>query len=65
MQKAGSVFIYHGCGKSGTETVIDVDDGNVGRAGVEHGEERSKAVEVGAVADGRGNGDHLGNIVGV
>src|SRR5207249_6639522 len=42
---------------SSAETVVDVDDGNVGSAGIEHAEERRHAAETGAVADAGGNGN--------
>jgi len=42
----------------GSETVVDVDDGDVGGATIEHAEERGDAAEAGAVADAGGNSDH-------
>src|SRR5258708_8056356 len=39
----------------GAETVVDVDDGDVGGATIEHPEERGDAAEACAVADARGN----------
>ena len=44
--------------EAGAEAVVDVDDGDAGRAGVEHGEERGETLERGAVADARRDGDH-------
>src|SRR5580704_3156624 len=41
----------------GSETVVDVDDGDVGGATVEHAEERGDASEAGAIADAGGDGD--------
>src|SRR6266550_57213 len=41
----------------GAETVVDVDNGDVGGATVEHPEECGDAAEAGAVADAGGNGD--------
>jgi hypothetical protein len=44
-------------GVGGAEAVVDVDDGDVGGAGVEHAEEGGGAVKAGTVADGGGDGD--------
>ena len=41
----------------GAEAVVDVDDGDVGRAGVEHAEQRGDSAEGCAVADAGGHGD--------
>jgi hypothetical protein len=41
----------------GAETVVDIDDGDVGGATVEHAEERGDAAEAGAVADAGGDGN--------
>src|SRR6266550_1790623 len=41
----------------GAKAVVDVDNGDVGGATVEHPEERGDATEAGAVADAGGNGD--------
>src|SRR6185437_16058418 len=42
----------------GTEAVVDVDNTDVWRAGVEHAEERGCSGEGGSVADGGGDGDN-------
>ena len=42
----------------GAKTVVDVHDGNIGSAGIEHTEQRRDAAEAGAVADAGGHGDH-------
>ena len=41
----------------GAEAVVDIDDGDVGSAGVEHAEESGNSTEAGAVADAGGDGD--------
>src|SRR6266516_2172071 len=41
----------------GAEAVVDVDDGDVGGATVEHAEESGDAAEACAIADAGGNGD--------
>jgi len=46
-----------GCVVGGAEAVIDVDDGDVGRAGVEHAEESCGSGEGGSIADGGGHGE--------
>src|SRR4051812_35947967 len=55
---APGIFGNQRCDDSGTESIVDIDHADIGGAGVEHGEERGQALEVGAVADRRGNGDH-------
>jgi len=50
-----------GCGVGCAEAVVDVDDGDVGGAGVEHAEEGGGSVEAGSVADGGGDGDDGGS----
>ena len=40
-----------GGGVGGAEAVVDVDDGDVGGAGVEHAEEGGGSGEAGSVAD--------------
>lgn len=42
---------------TGVEAAVDVDDDDVGGAGVEHAEECGEAAEAGSVADGGGDGD--------
>ena len=42
-------------GVAGTETVIDVDDGDAAGAGVEHRQERGDAAEACTVADAGGH----------
>ncbi len=46
-----------GGGVGGAEAVVDVDDGDVGGAGVEHAEEGCCSGEGGSVADRGGDGD--------
>lgn len=46
-----------GCGVGGSEAVVDVDDADVGRAGVEHAEQSGCTGEGGSVADRGGDGD--------
>ncbi len=41
-----------------TEAVVDVDDGDVGCAGIEHAKQRGYPAEAGAVADAGGHGNH-------
>src|SRR5712664_180288 len=43
---------------SGAEAVVNVDDGYIRCATVEHTEQRGDAAEAGTVADAGGNGDH-------
>jgi len=46
----------------GAETVVDVDDGDVRGAGIEHAEERGDAAEAGTVAHaGRNGNDRRGD----
>src|SRR5215204_4763599 len=50
-------MMHEGGCEGGAEAVVDVDYRHVGGAGVEHGQERGEAGEVGAVADGGGDGE--------
>jgi len=43
--------------KSSPKTVVNVNDGDVGRAGIEHSEQRRDAVETGSIADAGRDGD--------
>ncbi len=42
----------------GAEAVVDIHDGDVRGAGIQHTQQRGDAAEAGAVADAGGNGDH-------
>lgn len=42
---------------AGFEAGVDVDDTNIGGAGVEHSKERGDAAKAGAIADAGGDGD--------
>lgn len=42
----------------GSKAVVNVDDGDVGSAGIEHAEKRGNPTEAGAVADAGGHGNH-------
>src|SRR5215470_1473481 len=52
-----SEAIDAGSHAGGAKAVVNVDDGDVGGAAVQHGEERRHSTKTGAVADTRGHGD--------
>ena len=45
---------------SGAEAVVDVDDGDIGRAGVQHTEQSGNSTERRAIADAGGDCQHWG-----
>jgi hypothetical protein len=45
-------------GKAGSEPIVDIHNGDVRRAGVEHAEQRSNAAKRCTVADACGHGDN-------
>jgi len=45
------------CDVACAEAVVDIDDGDVGRAGIQHTQQGSDAFEGGAVADAGGDSD--------
>lgn len=59
-QERGLEPVDAGGNAGGAEAVINVDDGDVGRAGIEHAEKRRDAAKAGAVADAGRNGDDRG-----
>ncbi len=46
-----------GSDAGGAETVVNIDDSDVGGAGIEHAEQRGDAAEASAVAYAGGDGD--------
>ncbi len=52
--------VDHGGGDASAETVVDIDDGDAGDAGVQHGEQGGGALHAGAIADAGGDCDDRG-----
>ena len=50
--------IYQTCDKTRSETVVNIDDCDIRRAGIEHSQKRGKTAERRAVTDARWHGDN-------